>query len=92
MYYNRLGSDLEISWPIDVEDVEDISTLDLTLYVICNNFKKEMAFDVEDNTLLFTFYGIDQRVAGVYDLELVLNEGEHGQVICDEKNSFTLYK
>lgn len=92
MFYNRLGSDLEIEWPISVEGVEDISTLDLTLYVVCNRFKKEMEFTIEDNTLIFTFYGIDQVVRGDYDLELVLNEGEHGQVICDNKNAFNLYK
>lgn len=92
MFYNRLGSDLEIEWPISVEGVEDISTLDLTLYVICNRFKKEMEFTIEDNTLIFTFYGIDQVVRGDYSLELVLNEGEHGQVICDNKNAFNLYK
>lgn len=92
MFYNRLGTDLEIEWPITVEDVEDISTLDLSLYIECGNFRKEMDFEIEDNTLIFTFWGIDQRVCGPYDLELILNEGEHGQVICDEKNSFTLYK
>ncbi len=92
MFYNRIGSDLEIEWPITVDNVQDISTLDLTLYVVCDRFKKEMDFSVEDNTLVFTFYGIDQKVRGKYDLELVLNEGEHGQVICDNKNAFTLYK
>ena len=92
MFYNRIGSDLEIEWPITVDDVPDISVLDLTLYVVCDRFKKEMDFTVEDNTLVFTFYGIDQKVRGTYDLELVLNEGEHGQVICDNKNAFTLYK
>ena len=92
MFYNRLGSDLEIQWPITVEGVEDISTLDLSVYVLCNRFRKKMEFTIEDNTLIFTFYGIDQVVCGNYDLELVLNEGEHGQVICDNKNAFTLYK
>jgi len=92
MYYNRIGTDLNIQWPISVEGVDDISTLDLTLYVECKRFKKEMDFTIEDNTLVFTFYGIDQTVLGIYDLELVLNEGEHGQVICDNKKAFKLYK
>ena len=92
MYNNRIGTDITIEWPITVDGVDDISTLDLTVYVCCNNFKKEMEFTIEDNTIIFTFYGIDQRVRGIYDLELVLNEGEHGQVICDNKNAFNLYK
>lgn len=92
MFYNRLGSDLEIQWPITVEGVEDISTLDLSVYVLCNRFRKKMDISFDENTILFTFYGIDQVVCGNYDLELVLNEGEHGQVICDNKNAFTLYK
>lgn len=92
MFYNRLGSDLIIEWPISVEGVQDISELDLTLYVICNRYRKKMRFTTENNTIRFTFYGIDQRVCGVYDLELVLNEDDYGQVICDHKKAFTLYK
>lgn len=92
MFYNRIGSDIEIEWPISIDGVDDISTLDLTVYCICNRFKKKMDISFENNTILFTFYGIDQVVLGDYDLELVLNEGEHGQVICDNKKAFTLYK
>ena len=92
MFYNRLGTDLEIEWPITIEGADDISDLDLTLYVICKRFRKELPFTIEDNTLKFTFYGIDQTVCGKYTLQLIMNESEQGQVICDHKKAFTLYK
>lgn len=59
MFYNRLGTDITIQWPITVEGVEDISTLDLTLYILCNRFKKEMDFSIEDNTPTWQLTGLD---------------------------------
>lgn len=92
MIQNRLGDDLILSWPVTVDEQEtDLSSLDLKLYIICDRFKKELPFTVEDNTLNFTFYGKDQRVKGVYNLMLVLNEGKVGQTILDNKKVFNLY-
>lgn len=93
MILNRIGTDITIEWPITIDGEEqDLSQLDLTVYVIHNRFKKEMEFTTENNTLTFTFYGIDQVALGTYDLELVMNEGKHEQVILDAKNAFKLYK
>lgn len=93
MILNRIGNDLEIQWPVTIDGAEeDLSQLDLTLYVCHNRFKKEMTFTTENNTITFTFFGVDQKVLGTYDLMLVLNEDEHGQVICDAKEAFKLYE
>lgn len=93
MILNRIGTDMTIEWPITIDGVEeDLSQLDLTVYVIHNRFKKEMEFTTENNTITFTFAGVDQKVLGTYDLMLVMNEGESGQVICDAKEAFKLYE
>lgn len=93
MILNRIGTDLELQWPVTIDgEAQDLSQLDLTVYVIHNRFKKEMDFTTENNTITFTFYGIDQKVLGTYDLQLVMNEGESGQVICDAKEAFKLYE
>lgn len=93
MIENRIGCDLILEWPVTIDGEEqDLSQLDLTLYIVNNRFKKELPFTVEDNTLNFTFYGKDQTVLGEYDLELVLNEGKIEQVILDYKRAFNLYK
>ena len=92
MFYSRLGSDVQISWPLSIEGVDDISTLDIKIYVKCERYRKSIPFTTENNTLLFTFYGKDQRVRGNYDLELVINEDKEGQMIYDNKNVFTLIK
>lgn len=92
MFYNRLGTDLTIQWPITVEGVADISELDMNVYVEHNRFRKKMTYTLEDNTIEFTFAGVDQTVLGTYDLQLIINEGKAGQVICDNKNAFNLFK
>ncbi len=92
MIQNQLGTTLTIEYPVYVEGYDTLEGLDLTLYVECNRFKKEMDITVEDNTITFTFQGVDQRVAGIYDIILVLNEGLDDQVILTNKNVFNLYR
>lgn len=92
MIQNQLGTTLTIEYPVYVEGYDTLEGLDLTLYVECNRFKKEMDITVESNTITFTFQGKDQRVAGIYDIILVLNEGLADQVILTNKNVFNLYR
>lgn len=93
MIHNHLGDDLILSWPITIDDTEtDLSQLDLKLYTSCYRFNKQLPFTVEDNTLNFTFFGKDQRVCGVYDLRLVLNENKEGQAVLDNKKVFRIFK
>lgn len=93
MVENFLGNTLMIEWPVYIEGSETpLSEMDLTLYIVCNRFKKELEFTVTDNTLSFTFEGKDQRVAGLYDLELWVNEGENNQMIAVQKDAIRLYR
>jgi hypothetical protein len=93
MIYNELGNTFTLSWPVTIEGTSTpMEDLDLTLYVVCKRFKKEMDFTVSDNTLTFKFEGKDQRVRGTYDLELYINEGENDQVILRQPEVFNIYK
>lgn len=92
MIHNQLGSTLYIDYPVYIEGQDDISQLDLTLYIEHNRFKKEMTISIENNTISFVFEGKDQVVAGSYDIILVLNEGKADQVVLTTKNVFCLYK
>lgn len=92
MFYNRLGNDLEVEWSVSIEGVDDLSSADLNIYIICHRFKKSMDFWIEGSTIKFIFYGKDQVVCGDYDLQLVMNEGKEGQVVYDKYKEFNIYK
>ena len=84
---------MTISYPILIDDAEvDLSQMDVSLYVECNQFNKEMDIEIEDNTITFTFEGKDQRVAGDYDVVVYINEGEDDQLILRNKEVFNLYR
>ena len=70
MIYNTLGNTMTISYPILIDgEASDLSQMDVSLYIECNQFSKEMDIEIEDNTITFTFEGKDQRVAGDYDID-----------------------
>lgn len=92
MIDNILGTDLTIEWPITIDGEEqELENTDINVYVKCNLFRKKMNIETEGNTITFTFLGKEQRVRGVYDLELIMNEGKVGQVVLYEKKVFRLY-
>lgn len=84
---------MTISYPILIDgEVTDLSQMDVSLYIECNRFNKEMDIEIENNTITFTFEGKDQRVCGDYDIIVYINEGENDQMILRNKNVFKLYK
>ena len=93
MIYNTLGNTMTISYPILIDgEASDLSQMDVSLYIECNQFSKEMDIEIEDNTITFTFEGKDQRVAGDYDIVVYINEGEDEQMILRNKEVFKLYR
>lgn len=93
MIYNTLGNTMTISYPILIDgEVTDLSQMDVSLYIECNRFNKEMDIEIENNTITFTFEGKDQRVCGDYDIIVYINEGEDDQMVLRNKNVFKLYK
>lgn len=84
---------MTISYPILIDgEVTDLSQMDVSLYIECNQFNKEMDIEIEDNTITFTFEGKDQRVAGNYDIVVYINEGENEQMVLRNKEVFNLYR
>ena len=92
MIYNQLGTTFTLEWPVYIKDNTVLSDLDITVYVSCNRFKKQMDITVDNNTVTFTFQGTDQKVCGKYDLILYINEGKADQVILKNKKVFKLYR
>lgn len=92
MIYNQLGTTFTLEWPVYIKDNTVLSDLDITVYVSCNRFKKQMDITVDNNTVTFTFQGTDQKVCGEYDLILYINEGKADQVILKNKKVFKLYR
>lgn len=92
MIYNQLGTTFTLEWPVYIKDNTILSDLDITVYVSCSRFKKQMDITVDNNTVIFTFQGTDQKVCGEYDLILYINEGKADQVILKNKKVFKLYR
>lgn len=86
----RIGNDISVKWSLLVKgtgDPFDLSGLPLKLYLKNMYGRKALEdFSVQDNQILWTFYGKDQKHTGKYSLELVVNEGVVGMMttdICD---------
>jgi len=65
---------------------------DLRVHLIDNRCHAiDMPFTVTDvNTLEFMFWGIDQKVLGIYKITVWENFGKHGQTVVDVKDAFRL--
>ena len=81
----RIGNDITVEWSI-FNDGEPfiIPTKDTKVY-INNPFERieVKSFSIEDNKIMFVFYGKDQKHLGRYNLELCINEGENGMITTD---------
>ena len=84
---------MEIEYPIMVDGQEqDLSQMDVTLYIQCRQFRKKMPITVTGNTIKFVFEGKDQVVCGTYDITVYINEGQIGQLTLVNKEAFTLVR
>lgn len=91
MIYNPIGCTFSLDWPVYIEEAQTpLSEMDVKVYVECKRFKKLMSITINESTISFTFEGKDQKVTGVYDLILAINEGKTDQVIYKNKNAFTI--
>ena len=83
----RKGNDIKVRWSLVVKGTSDpfnLSGLPLKLYLKNMYGRKEVDdFSVDGNTILWTFFGKDQKQTGEHSLELVANEGVEGMMTTD---------
>ena len=89
----RIGNDIAVRWSLFIKETNEpfnLAGLSLKLYLKNMYGKKEVeGFTVQDNTIVWGFYGKDQKHLGKYSLELVANEGDKGMLtvdVCDFVN------
>ena len=83
----RIGNDIAVRWSLFIKETNEpfnLAGLSLKLYLKNMYGKKEVeGFTVQDNTIVWGFYGKDQKQLGKYSLELVTNEGDKGMLTVD---------
>lgn len=92
----RIGKDFAVKWSIysKTNEGKEPYLLDPKncLLRLISPFKKEQVdgFLIEGNTLTWAFRGRDQKMLGVYSLELVEHNGASGMVTIDACKAFEL--
>lgn len=88
----RIGTDIEIRWPI-LTNGEPVALngrdLKLVLHTPIHQ-KSDLKFTVSDNELTAIYTGTEQRIIGVYNLTLWENYGKQRQTVIDKCEAFEL--
>lgn len=90
----RIGNDINIVWAIyDVTGAAYELKKEMKLTLKCGNYLYEIEnYTVEDNKIMFTFYGKTQTTVGTYMLTLVENDDEVGMQTVDCCKAFKLVR
>lgn len=90
----RIGNDINIVWSIfDVTGTPYELKKEMKLTLKCGNYLYEVEnYTVEDNKIMFTFYGKTQTTVGTYMLTLVENDDEVGMQTVDCCKAFKLVR
>lgn len=82
----RIGKDVRVSWPVLTNgEAQSLSGRKLLLVLVGPGTERyEMPFQTEGNVVKFTFFGKDQKKAGLYTVVLIENYGEEGQSVVDQ--------
>lgn len=89
----RIGNDIRIRWSLmDAEQQPYILTnRDVSVELNVGTKKVRIKeLEVEENTIIFTYYGMSQRYTGNYILKFIENDGEKEMVTFDINDAFTL--
>ena len=81
----RIGNDIVVTWAITKDGQPySLDGLNKTLYIKNAFGKTEIKeYTTEENKIVWTFLGKDQKHTGKYSLELVINEGVEGMATTD---------
>lgn len=90
----RIGNDINLTWRFMYSEGGDPFPLDgKTLRILMKVNGKIIRVEectVEGNCVSWYFRGKDQVELGSYDVEIVLDPEENGQIVHDERNAFRL--
>lgn len=92
MKHIRIGNDIVVRWTIKRNGSNDKIQADSCKIVLsCRDVNKVIDdYVVDGNTIIFTFYGKEQQVIGVYKLMYVENYGIEGMHTLDHCDAFAL--
>lgn len=81
----RKGNDIKVTWSLVKEGQPySLEGVELSLYLKNAFGKSEITdFTISGNSVIWNFYGKDQKHVGKYTLEIVINENEVGMVTTD---------
>lgn len=87
MKKKRIKNDISVKWSLFNKESGEpfiLSGKDVSLYLKNMYGRKAVEdFSVQDNQILWTFFGKDQKHTGKYSLELVVNKGVEGMITTD---------
>lgn len=89
----RIGNDISVTWNIKVTGSPyHLEGKTLALYLTSPNAVRIQILDftVSESLLSFTFYGKDQKTAGIYTLSLFVNSGDDKMLTFDCCNAFQI--
>ena len=88
----RIGKDFALQWSIYSNgEPYALDSENIILRLVTPLGKEQVGgFTIEDNTLTWTFRGRDQKLLGVYALELVERDGVSGMLTIDTCKAFEL--
>ena len=88
----RKGIDLLLKVEVTTNEVSE-PLKDRNLRLVVRNVlgeEKELPFTIQGNIMVARFFGVDQKLSGMYRVTVWENFGEHGQSVFDIKNAFCL--
>lgn len=88
----RIGTDLEIRWPILTNGKETtLEGRDLKL-VLTTPLRQKISvdFSVDNNVVVLIYPGCEQKIVGIYNLTLWENFGHERQTVVDKCSAFEL--
>ena len=91
----RIGKDICIRWEITTDGAAiPLEGRDLIVEIKKSPFRvvRNIPFRVDGNTIIMTYYGMEQKWVGEYSVTLWENKGKQGQNVVDAIKAFELVK
>ena len=96
MNKQRIGKDFAVAWKIFFKTADGrkpyvLDAENIILRLVAPDKKSDVhEFTVEENVVTWIYRGRDQKILGVYSLELVQRDGANGMITIDTCKAFEL--